>query len=171
MARKMEVCASPMPYPRNVSHSRRNFQNSWKKSGQNSDKQIINPDKGLSEPSRICSNQKSMALQTASLQGFFAFPKATSLPRFEFHRDASSHSVIFKPWQGCRFCTEILYIHSLDNIATTLSFQIRKAKPENCATPSGRSIEYTYLYSHTSSTAKGGGGSFKNRKRIGDWLL
>ena len=77
--------------------------------------------------------RKSMALQTASLQGFFAFQKATSLPRFEFHRDASSHSVIFKLWQGCRFCTEILYIHSLDNIATTLSFQIRKAKPENCA--------------------------------------
>ena len=24
---------------------------------------------------------------------------------------------------------------------------------------------------NTSSTAQGGGGSFKNRKRIGDWLL
>ena len=24
---------------------------------------------------------------------------------------------------------------------------------------------------YTSSTAQGGGGSFKNRKRIGDWLL
>ena len=24
---------------------------------------------------------------------------------------------------------------------------------------------------HTSSTAQGGGGSFKNKKRIGDWLL
>ena len=29
----------------------------------------------------------------------------------------------------------------------------------------------TYIYIYTSSTARGGGGSFKNRKRIGDWLL
>ena len=27
------------------------------------------------------------------------------------------------------------------------------------------------LLVRTSSTAQGGGGSFKNRKRIGDWLL
>ena len=35
-------------------------------------------------------------------------------------------------------------------------------------------IYIIYIYLHvlyTSSTAQGGGGSFKNRKRIGDWLL
>ena len=32
-------------------------------------------------------------------------------------------------------------------------------------------IRTLYIYIYTSSTARGGGGSFKNRKRIGDWLL
>ena len=54
--------------------------------------------------------------------------------------------VIFKPWQPCCFRTEKRYIHF--HLAWQhchdFEFQIRKAKPENCATPGGRSIEYIY---------------------------
>ena len=32
-------------------------------------------------------------------------------------------------------------------------------------------LQYYSVLQSTSSTAQGGGGSFKNRKRIGDWLL
>ena len=59
-------------------------------------------------------------------------------------------AVIFKPWQGqgCCFRTEKRYIHF--HLAWQhchdFEFQIRKAKPENCATPSGRSMENRLRY-------------------------
>ena len=52
---------------------------------------------------------------------------------------SSSISLIFKPWQPCCIRTTSTHLawHCHD-----FEFQIRKAKPENCATPSGRSMEY-----------------------------
>ena len=56
--------------------------------------------------------------------------------------------VIFKPWQPCCFRTEKRYIHF--HLAWQhrhdFEFQIRKAKPEKCATPSGRSMENRLRY-------------------------